>query len=85
MISNYESRFLQVRSIIEKQDAEMKAAQSTLESLRDQLASEEQKSRSLRDRIAEMERSYRSSLEEAKYQHNLSNESQTERFKKQMQ
>ena len=30
VVSNYESRFLQVRSIIEKQDAELKGAHETL-------------------------------------------------------
>ena len=45
VISGYEQRFLQVRSIIEKQDAELRAAHGTLESLRDQLAAEEGRSR----------------------------------------
>lgn len=37
VISNYESRFLQVRSIIEKQDAEIRGAHETLETVREQL------------------------------------------------
>ena len=38
VISNYESRFLQVRSIIEKQDAELRQAHTNMEQLRETLA-----------------------------------------------
>ena len=51
MITNYESRFLQVRSIIEKQDAELRAAHSTLDSVRAQLKTEEQKGALMRERM----------------------------------
>lgn len=34
VISNYESRFLQVRAIIEKQDAELRVAHKTLDDMR---------------------------------------------------
>jgi len=54
VINNYEQRFLQVRSIIEKQDAELKSSYLTLQGVREQLATEEAKTQTLKEKIEEL-------------------------------
>ena len=51
VIANYESKFLQVRSIIEKQDSELRQAHSSLQEVRESLQTEEARTRTLQERI----------------------------------
>ena len=55
MISNYEARFLQVRTIIEKQDVELRSAHDTLSTVRNNLAEEETLTKTLKERIEELQ------------------------------
>ena len=54
VINNYEQRFLQVRSIIEKQDAELRSSHLTLQGVREQLATEEAKAQTLKEKLEEL-------------------------------
>ena len=51
VIANYESKFLQVRSIIEKQDSELRQAHSSLQEVRESLQTEEARTRTFQERI----------------------------------
>ena len=85
VISNYESRFLQVRAIIEKQDAELRAAHSTLEAVRGQLQTEEAKGHQLRERLDAQELQSKANMEELHAKVEQSSVENTDRFKKQLQ
>ena len=82
VISNYESRFLQVRAIIEKQDAELRAAHSTLEAVRGQLQTEETKGEQLRERLEAQELQSKANLEELHAKVESTAVENTDRFKK---
>ena len=82
MISNYESRFLQVRSIIEKQDAEVKTANASLTQVRENLVAEEDKSRKLQEKIDEMKREFKSEISQANLRAEESSEELSQRYSK---
>ena len=85
VISNYESRFLQVRAIIEKQDAELRAAHSTLEAVRGQLQTEEAKSHQLREQLDAQELQSKANMEELHAKVEQTSVENTDRFKRQLQ
>ena len=85
VISNYESRFLQVRAIIEKQDAELRAAHSTLEAVRGQLQTEEAKGQQLRERLDAHELQSAAHMEQLHAKAEQTSVENTDRFKKQLQ
>ena len=64
MVSSYESRFLQVRSIIEKQDAELRAANANLQTVREQLASQEDIARTLSGRLEDLQKDHKEQIVE---------------------
>ena len=85
VITNYEERFLQVRSIIERQDAELRAAHTTLETVRDQLATEEDRGRSLQAQIEDIQRESKTALNEINARVEMSSAENTDRYAKQIQ
>ena len=84
VITNYEERFLQVRSIIERQDAELRAAHTTLETVRDQLATEEDRGRSLQAQIEDIQRESKTALNEINARVEMSSAENTDRYAKQI-
>ena len=85
VLSNYESRFLQVRTIIEKQDAEIRSSHETLETVREQLASEEAKTRELTAHIETLSKENREQLAHLNLRAEESSADAHERFKRQLQ
>ena len=63
----------------------MRAAHTTLESVREQLAGEEDRTRTLQAQLGDMERESKTALNEINARVELSSAEHTDRFKKQIQ
>ena len=64
MLESYEKRFFGVRSLIEKQDTELKESFARINELREKLADEEDKTRKLESQITDLSLSNRGELQD---------------------
>jgi len=64
LLESYEKRFFGVRSLIEKQDTELKESFARINELREKLADEEDKTRKLESQITDLSLSNRGELQD---------------------
>lgn len=64
MLESYEKRFFGVRSLIEKQDTELKESFVRINELREKLAEEEDKTRKLEGQLTDLSLSNRGELQD---------------------
>lgn len=83
VLESYEKRFLGVRSLIERQDSELKESFAKLNDLKERLHQEEERSQQLVEKIQAIQLSHRGEIEEMNAKSQESEHAWVGRFEKQ--